>query len=99
MIKVSVSDSGCGISELDQKNLFKMFGFLDATRDVNTKGIGLGLHICKLIAQQFGGEVSVSSELGKQHLYVFLLASQKQTLGSSASSDYKSNLIKITRRT
>jgi len=34
-----------------------------------------------------------------QHLYVFLLASQKQTLGSSASSDYKSNLIKITRRT
>ena len=33
------------------------FGFLDATREINTKGIGLGLHICKQIVGQFNGEV------------------------------------------
>jgi C4-dicarboxylate-specific signal transduction histidine kinase len=29
--------------------LFKLFGFLDTTKELNTKGIGLGLHISKII--------------------------------------------------
>ena len=49
MIEIEVKDSGIGIKKNDQKNLFKLFGFLDSTKELNTQGIGLGLHISKLI--------------------------------------------------
>ncbi len=38
-------DTGIGIKKEDLGKLFKLFGFLDATKEMNTKGIGLGLHI------------------------------------------------------
>ena len=50
MIEIEIKDTGIGIKPEDQTKLFKLFGFLDTTKELNTKGIGLGLHICKLIA-------------------------------------------------
>lgn len=47
MIKVEVEDTGIGIKKDDQQKLFKLFGFIDATRELNTSGVGLGLHISK----------------------------------------------------
>ena len=44
-IGISVKDTGVGIKEEDQKKLFKLFGFIDTTKEINTKGIGLGLYI------------------------------------------------------
>ena len=48
---ISVKDTGVGIKEEDKAKLFKQFGFLDATREVNTGGVGLGLHISKCIVE------------------------------------------------
>ena len=45
-LKVSVSDTGIGIKEEDQQKLFQLFGFIQSTQTMNTKGIGLGLAIC-----------------------------------------------------
>jgi signal transduction histidine kinase len=45
MLEIQVQDSGTGIKKEDQCKLFKLFGFLDATAQLNSKGIGLGLHI------------------------------------------------------
>jgi signal transduction histidine kinase len=45
-LEVSVKDTGIGISQIDQKKLFKLFEFVKDTSDMNTKGIGLGLVIC-----------------------------------------------------
>ena len=45
MIQISVEDSGIGIKHEDKKKLFKLFGFLDASQELNAKGVGLGLHI------------------------------------------------------
>ena len=42
-------DNGIGIRQEDMGKLFKLFGFLDTTKELNTKGIGLGLHISKMI--------------------------------------------------
>ena len=55
LLVVSVIDQGIGIREEDQQKLFKMFGFIDKTKDINTQGIGLGLNISKQIVKQFGG--------------------------------------------
>ena len=62
---VRVKDNGCGISEQNQQKLFKMFGFLDETSELNTQGIGLGLYITKMVVGAFDGEVSVNSKVGE----------------------------------
>jgi signal transduction histidine kinase len=55
LLEIVVADNGIGIKKEDQNKLFKLFGFLEQTKEINVKGIGLGLHICKLIVEQFGG--------------------------------------------
>ena len=47
LLEVSVSESGVRIQEADMSKLFKMNGFLNKTEEINTRGIGLGLHICR----------------------------------------------------
>jgi signal transduction histidine kinase len=49
MLEVQVEDTGIGIKEHDLEKLFQLFGFLDSSSHLNTKGIGLGLHICQII--------------------------------------------------
>ena len=51
MLEIQVIDTGIGIKKEDQGKLFKLFGFLDSSQELNTKGIGLGLHISKMICQ------------------------------------------------
>jgi nitrogen-specific signal transduction histidine kinase len=38
---------------------------LDATKELNTNGIGLGLHIYKMIVEQFGGMITCKSKWGE----------------------------------
>ena len=58
-IRVAVKDTGLGISKRDQKKLFKLFGTVENDKNLNKKGIGLGLCICKMISTQFGGDIYV----------------------------------------
>jgi len=51
MLEIQVIDTGIGIRSEDIDKLFKVFGFLDTTKEINTKGIGLGLHISKKICE------------------------------------------------
>ena len=64
-LQIQVVDTGVGIKKEDQKKLFKLFGFLTSTQDVNAKGIGLGLYICKKLANKLGGDVTLESEVDK----------------------------------
>ena len=48
-VNIAVRDTGVGISEENQKKLFKMFGFLEDTQNMNKNGVGLGLAISKQI--------------------------------------------------
>ena len=50
-LKVVVWDNGYGISQKDQLKLFKMFGTIQNDKNLNKKGIGFGLCICKNICE------------------------------------------------
>ncbi|MGH1472357.1 MAG: response regulator [Cellvibrionaceae bacterium] len=65
MIKISVSDSGEGISEENQKKLFEAFTQANESTSRKHGGTGLGLSICKQLAHLMGGEIGVESTINK----------------------------------
>lgn len=74
MLQIAVQDTGIGIKKEDQNKLFKLFGFLERTKEINSKGIGLGLHICKMIVQQLGGDIDCESIWLEGSTFTFLIA-------------------------
>jgi two-component system OmpR family sensor kinase len=70
-VRISVSDNGPGLSEEDQKRIFERFYRVDSSRvRVDGEGSGLGLSIVDAVMQAHGGNVSVSSELGKGATFI-----------------------------
>eukprot|EP00347_Sterkiella_histriomuscorum_P014290 403361440 len=61
-IIMKVADTGVGVKSEDQVKLFKLFGKLDQTQSLNTKGIGLGLNICKKVVEACGGKIQLESD-------------------------------------
>lgn len=64
-----VSDTGKGIAAKDLDRIFGRFVQLKG----GYNGIGLGLAICKGLVTKMGGEISVSSEVGKGSTFRFTL--------------------------
>jgi PAS domain S-box-containing protein len=64
-IKISVGDSGIGISPEGLQHLFKPFSQIDSGLARKYEGTGLGLAMVKLLAELHGGAVAVESEVGK----------------------------------
>lgn len=66
-----VQDSGLGMSQEIQSNLFKHH-INNSTRGTNDeKGIGLGLHLCKEFIERNQGELFIESQLGKGSTFSF----------------------------
>ncbi|MCC6454084.1 MAG: HAMP domain-containing protein [Caldilineaceae bacterium] len=72
-VKISVSDTGMGISTEDQPYLFDRFYRTDKARSSQLGGSGLGLSIVQWIAQAHQGKVTVSSELQKGSTFTLWL--------------------------
>ncbi len=64
-VRISVQDHGCGIPEGHITSLTEPFYRVDKARSRKAGGAGLGLSICKLIAEKHGGTLSIESEVGK----------------------------------
>lgn len=64
-VKLEVIDQGEGIGEQHLSQITEPFYRADSSRQRNTGGFGLGLYLCRLIAQAHGGELTISSELGE----------------------------------
>lgn len=62
-IKITVKDSGVGISKEDQEHLFERF--FRGTNVTNIQGTGLGLHIVSKYIELMDGQISFSSVLEK----------------------------------
>lgn len=68
-IKISVQDTGAGISKEDTTKIFERFYRANNTRQQNPDGSGLGLSIAKWIVEQHKGKICVDSKLGEGTIF------------------------------
>lgn len=72
-LHATVQDTGPGLTHDQQKKLFQRFSQVDATSTRLHGGAGLGLAICKGLAEAMGGQISLKSRRGHGstfHLHV-----------------------------
>lgn len=73
LIRFSVKDSGIGIDEEIQKNLFSAFVQADASTTRKFGGTGLGLALCKKLVEKMKGTVEVNSKPNQGSTFSFEL--------------------------
>ncbi len=72
-LAVSVMDNGPGISKEDQEHIFDKFTQVDTSATRPHGGAGLGLAIAKELAGLLGGELTLTSELGKGSAFTLII--------------------------
>ena len=75
--KVSVNDTGAGISQEDLAFVFERFYKADKARTLGKGGTGLGLAIASNIIKAHAGDIHVESTLGKGTSFIFTLPTMK----------------------
>jgi PAS domain S-box-containing protein len=92
LYRIAVKDTGIGISEYDQDQLFKIFTQLDNSSTKAFGGTGLGLAISKQLSSLMGGQIGVSSEPDEGSVFWFTLLGEKPS--KSEIIEYEKNSIR-----
>lgn len=82
-VMIEVSDSGVGIPQGEQANVFGKFKRVATT--LGTEGTGLGLYLVKRMAELHGGSVSVTSKPGKGSRFSVKIPKEHKRTLSEAS--------------
>ncbi|MDH3716115.1 MAG: ATP-binding protein, partial [Gammaproteobacteria bacterium] len=70
-LEFAVSDTGCGVHEADQANIFRPFTQGQASIERRAGGTGLGLAICKRLVALMGGNIGMRSSPGQGATFWF----------------------------
>lgn len=88
LLKFEVEDSGIGIGSEDAEHIFDSFFRADIAKNQKEKGAGLGLFICKQLAEYMGGEIRVKSDLAVGSVFTFCV---RQEIRSQRALPEESN--------
>jgi two-component system sensor histidine kinase BarA len=64
-VRISVTDTGCGIAGKDKEKIFEKFRQVDGSLTRETTGSGLGLAISRELAIMLAGNIGIESEIDK----------------------------------
>jgi two-component system sensor histidine kinase/response regulator len=84
--RFEVADSGIGIAEGAQKNIFEVFTQADSSLARRYGGTGLGLAITQRLVKAMGGTVGVTSQPGKGSRFWFTIPWRRASGGEAAES-------------
>jgi len=87
VLQFRISDTGIGISEEFLPHLFDAFAQEDATNTNKYGSSGLGLAICKNIAEMMNGRIEVESEKGKGSVFIVTVTLADSEHKESVSED------------
>jgi len=73
VIQIEITDSGIGMSQEQQRNLFQPFHQAESDTSRKFGGTGLGLSISKNIVDMMGGKIWAKSEIGKGTTFTFMV--------------------------
>ena len=71
---LTVCDSGIGISEDQQAHIFRAFSQADESTTRKFGGTGLGLNICKRLAEMMSGNIAIESTQGEGSCFTVTLS-------------------------
>ena len=85
-LRLSVKDSGIGITEKNLESIFEMFQQADSSTTRNYGGTGLGLTICRRIAHLMNGNIWAESVYGEGSTFFFTAELGKSTQKATTES-------------
>jgi signal transduction histidine kinase len=78
-VAIGVRDQGFGIPDSERRTIFKKFVRGSAAAMANVKGSGVGLAMVSHIVAAHGGELTVTSEVGRGSIFTMLLPAAART--------------------
>ena len=75
-VSIAVIDTGIGIAPSDQEKVFEDFQQADSSPTRQYTGAGLGLSICRRLADMMDGRITLQSQVGKGSTFTLFLPRQ-----------------------